>query len=192
LAAGGIGGFGMAVESVGLLVFQSALGYLYHALGLLVAAFMVGLAWGAAAAGRWAPAQAGERGRAGSARILVAALLTSVLAAVVLPSLFHAVMPVPALAAAAVAVVFLSVGSLAGAIFPIAAALYRGPAVIAATGGLPAAAGALYAAELAGSAGGALLAGALAVPLLGVGGTAYLMALLLLAPLLLCLACLRG
>jgi spermidine synthase len=180
LAVAGIGGFGMAVEITGLLVFQSALGYLYHALGMLVAGFMAGLAWGALAIGQRQLAPPAAR------RMLIAALLSSALISALLPSVFRCVMPVPALAGAAVAAVFLLVGSLAGAAFPIAAAIYRAPSGIAAAGG------ALYAADLVGSAGGALLAGALLLPLLGVTGASHLMALLLLAPLALVLAARAG
>jgi spermidine synthase len=179
LAVAGIGGFGMVVEVIGLLVFQSALGYLYYALGALVAAFMAGLALGAAAIGRR------QADWAGSARPLVAALVTAALVAAVLPAVFRAAMPVPALAAAAVGIIFVLVGSLVGAVFPIAAALYRGESGIAAAGGV------IYAADLVGSAGGAFLAGAVAVPLLGVAGASHFTSLLLVAPLLVCLVSLR-
>ena len=175
LAVAGIGGFGMVVEVMGLLVFQSALGYLYYALGALVAAFMAGLALGAALIARR------QADWAGSARPLVAALVTAALVAAVLPAVFRAAMPVPALAAIAVGIIFVLVGSLVGAVFPIAAARYRGGSGIAAAGGV------IYAADLIGSAGGAFLAGAVAVPLLGLAGASHFMALLLIAPLLVCL-----
>jgi len=179
LAVAGVGGFGMVVEVAGLLVFQSALGYLYYALGGLVAAFMAGLALGAAAIARR------QADWAGSARPLVAALVTAALVAAVLPAVFRAVMPVPALAACAVGIIFVLVGSLVGAVFPIAAARYRGESGIAAAGGV------IYAADLIGSAGGAFLAGAVAVPLLGLAGASHFISLLLIAPLLVCLVSLR-
>ncbi len=173
IAIAAIGGFGLVVEILGLLVFQAALGYLYHALGALIAAFMAGLATGAAVvSGR-------RREESDSARLLTAGLLTSALVAGLLPGLLSAILPAPALAAAAIAVLLALVGSLVGALFPVAVSLYRREQMASAAGG------AVYAADLVGSAGAAVFAGAVAVPLLGVKGTAYFTALLLVAALLL-------
>ncbi len=69
--------------------------------------------------------------------------------------------------------------------FPIAVALYRWAPTAAAGGG------AIYAADLIGSAGAAVFAGGFAVPLLGVMGTAQFTALLLAAALVLALPLLR-
>ncbi|MBM4038592.1 MAG: hypothetical protein FJ290_08770, partial [Planctomycetes bacterium] len=51
--AAATGLFGMASEIILIYAFQSTYGYAYAEVGLLVAAFMVGLALGARAAGRW-------------------------------------------------------------------------------------------------------------------------------------------
>ncbi len=178
-AAAAVGGFGLIVEIVGLLVFQAALGYLYHAIGVLIAAFMAGLAAGAAVL------SSRHLDRVTSARLLVAGLLTSVLLAALLPGLLRGLLPAPTLAGPATGLLFLLVGSLVGAMFPIAVALYRWAPTAAAGGG------AIYAADLIGSAGAAVFAGGFAVPLLGVMGSAQFTALLLAAALVLALPLLR-
>ena len=129
VAAAAIGGFGMMLEIVGLLVFQAARGYLYHAIGALIAAFMAGLAAGAAALSsrRLDPHT--------SARLLAAGLLTSALIAALLPGLLQGVLPAPGLAGAAIGLLLLLVGSLVGAAFPLAVALYRRERTPAPSGG---------------------------------------------------------
>ncbi len=179
IAIAAIGAFGVAVEILGLLAFQAASGYLYHALGALIAAFMAGLAIGAAIV------SARSLDQSAAARLLLSGLLTSALVAALLPGLLSAVVPVPALAAVAVAILLALVGSLVGAVFPVAVSLYRREQMASAAGG------AVYAADLVGSAGAAVFAGAFAVPLLGVRGTAHFTALLLAAALLLALPLLR-
>jgi len=179
VAAAAIGGFGMILDILGLLVFQAVRGYLYHSIGALIAAFMAGLAAGAAVV-------SGRRlDRATSARLLAAALLTSALIAALLPGLLGAVLPFPGLAGAAIGLLLFLGGSLVGAAFPVAVALYRREGTAAAAGG------AIYAADLIGSAGAAVFAGAFAVPLLGVVGTSRFTALLLAAALVLVLPLLR-
>ncbi len=179
IAIATVGGFGLAVEILGLLVFQAALGYLYHALGALIAAFMAGLAIGAgllsACRLRWS----------GAARLLIAGLLTSALIAGLLPGLLRSVLVAPSIAGVVIGIVLVVVGSLVGALFPIAVGLARQETPVAS------AAGAVYAADLIGSAGAAVFAGAFAVPLLGVAGTAYFTALLLAAALVLAMPLLR-
>lgn len=179
IAIATVGGFGLVVEILGLLVFQAALGYLYHALGALIAAFMAGLAAGAASV------SARPLDRPTAARLLLAGLLTSALVAALLPGLLSAILPAPALAAAAIAVLLALVGSLVGAVFPAAVSLYRREQMASAAGG------AIYAADLVGSAGAAVFAGTFAVPLLGARGTAHVTALLLVAALLLAMPLLR-
>jgi len=180
VAAAAIGGFGMILDILGLLVFQAARGYLYHAIGALVAVFMAGLAAGAAVV------SVRRLDRRTSARLLAAAILTSALIAALLPGLLRAVLPLPGLTGATVGLLLFFGGSLVGAAFPIAVALYRREGTAAAAAG-----GAVYAADLIGSAGAAVFAGAIAVPLLGVVGTSRFIALLLAAALVLVLPLLR-
>jgi hypothetical protein len=78
-ALAGVAGFsGMVLESVVILAFQSHTGALYQDLGLLLTAFMAGLASGAWAVSRLAAAVAATAGRT---RLLGAALLVSLAAA---------------------------------------------------------------------------------------------------------------
>jgi spermidine synthase len=179
IAIAAVGGFGLTAEILGLLVFQATLGYLYHALGVLIAAFMAGLAMGAAVV-------SGRRvDQVAAARFLIAGLLTSALIAALLPGLLRAIVSAATIASLVIGLLLASVGSLVGALFPIAVALYRREMPVAAAGG------AVYAADLVGSAGAAVFAGALAIPLLGVSGAAYFMALLLAAALVLAMPMLR-
>jgi len=179
LAIAMIGGFGMIVEIVGLLVFQAALGYLYHALGVLIATFMAGLAAGAAMV------RSRRFDEPTAARFLIAALLTAAVTSAVLPGILEALLAVPQTATLTIATIFFLAGSLVGGVFPFAAALYRRQQPIESAGGI------IYAADLIGSAGAAVFAGAIAVPLLGITGVAHLTALLILTPLILALPLLR-
>lgn len=168
-----IGAFGLAIELLALLVFQAGAGYLYHALGILIAAFMAGLAVGAAVmSGRAAPQPA-------LGRLLIAALATAALFSALLPGVLGALLPAERLILPGLVALLAFAGSLVGAVFPIASALYaanREPASSAA---------AVYAADLLGSAGAGLVAGALVVPLLGVAGVCYSVATILVAALIL-------
>ena len=179
IAAAAIGGFGLLVEVLALLAFQSACGYLYHALGALIAASMAGLAIGAAIMSRW------EADRRSAARILLAGLAVAALVCGLLPKLLAAVLPAPTLAPAALALLLILVGSMVGALFPVATALYRAGQPAAA------AAGAVYAADLIGSAGAALIAGVVTVPLLGAPGASYAGGLVVASALVLALPLLR-
>ena len=102
-----------------------------------------------------------------SRRVLIAGTGTAALACLVLPSLFRAAIASTGLAPLALGALLLLSGSLVGGLFPVASALYRDHRGIASS------AGAVYAADLVGSAGAALAVGTLAVPLLGVGGTCF-------------------
>jgi len=175
VGAAAIGGFGLVVEVLALLAFQSACGYLYHALGALIAAFMAGLAIGS---GIMSLRGMSERS---AARILLAGLASAALICAVLPRVFAAVLAAPSQAAWALGLVLLLAGSMVGAIFPVATALYRRKQPAASAGGT------VYAADLVGSAGAALAAGVIAVPLLGAAGTCYTAGILLAAALVLAL-----
>jgi len=197
VAAVAMGAFGMTMEVVALLVLQSACGYLYHAMAILMAAFMAGLAVGAAL-----PAVSEMKG-GGPARFLVALLATATGASLLLPGLSRMILYLPGLALAALVLLLLIVGCLVGAAYPVLIALSGrgrdvarppaamvprpegrdgGPSGLAtvAVGDLAlSAAGAIYAFDLVGSAGAALVAGVIAVPLLGLAGVSFATAICL-------------
>jgi predicted membrane-bound spermidine synthase len=108
------------------------------------------------------------------------------LIAALLPGLLESVIPSPTLASTALGLLLVLVGSLVGALFPVATALYRREREA------PAAGGAVYAADLVGSAAAAVIAGAVAVPLLGLTGVSFATALVLGGAVLLALPLLRA
>jgi len=156
-AAATIGGFGLVMEVLALLVFQSACGYLYQALAGLTAAFMAGLAAGAMAAGRRL-----ARREVGDVSLLIC-LAAAGLTCLLVPALFRLALASPALAPSLLALTLAFAGALVGAAFPILTALYRRDRPASA-------AGAIYAADLVGSSGAAAVVGVIAVPLVGVAG----------------------
>jgi spermidine synthase len=163
----GICGFsGMTLQVVVLLAFQSLHGYVYHQLGLVIAAFMGGLALGVWAADRV------PRMRLATRPVPSLALLQLVLAlyAVALPLLFAWSPRLPPLVYALLALVS---GLLGGAIFSLAAVQAQ-----SAGHGAGQVAGYLYAADLIGGCIGAVVAAGLLVPVLGIPQTCAAVALL--------------
>jgi len=155
------------LEVVLLLAYQVLYGSLYRQVGVMVTAFMAGLAVGAWWAQRRPPDSPTGRWLVGLA------LGTAVLAAF-LPLLLRALAPLDAATGSDLAgqglILLLTMGlaTLVGALFPLAGRITAaGPA---------AAAAALYGADLAGAALGALLVSALLIPLLGVTAVCLLTA----------------
>jgi len=168
VTAAATGLFGMASEIILIYAFQTTYGHVYAQVGLLVAAFMVGLALGA-----W-----DGRRRAGDPRFLpmiVAAMVAyCVLLAAALGVLPRAATP-GALYAVFLVLVVLA-GFLDGATFPpLVQALRRQ--------GFGRPGGWVYAADLAGAGLGALATGALLVPVLGQRAALLLVAITLAAAL---------
>lgn len=165
VVAAATGFFGMAAEIVLIYSFQSVYGYAYAEVGALVAAFMVGLALGAGAGGRWA-----DRRRA-----LPAIMGAMVAYCLLLPAVLKALgssawlYPVFGLLAALA-------GLLDGATFPPLVQVLRRQ-------GFERPAGWVYAADLAGSGLGALVTGALLVPVIGDSAAMLLVAVTLAAAL---------
>lgn len=169
----GTGFSGMTLQIVLLLSFQALHGYVYHQVGLLVTAFMAGLAAGAGTVSRQRPLVSG-RWLSGIQGCLSAY-------AVVLALILPLGLPMPALAFPLFAAV---AGALTGAVFPLAAALSSAagrPASTDARRGTERAAetevsaseagrvaGLLYGADLLGGCAGAIAASAILVPVLGV------------------------
>lgn len=161
----GIAGFGgMAADVIVILVYQTLQGHVYHQIGLLVAAFMAGLAAGGLVMGR-----ALTRGR-GSQRWLLVLEAGGLGFWLVCPLLFLGLVNVGA--TGIVLPVLLAVnagaGALVGAGFPLANRLVAGEGSRAA--------GFLYAADLTGACVGAVLVGVVLVPALGVVETCLLVA----------------
>jgi len=163
-----------ALEVVLLLGFQVLYGSLYRQVGLVVTAFMAGLAVGA-----WRANRGLDRGSAAGlspARLLL--LLSGAIAglAALLPLLLPQLGRLDALTGTALAgqgvVLLLTflLAALVGGQFPLAGAT--------GSGGAAATAARLYSADLAGAALGALLVSALLIPLLGVTAVCLLTAAL--------------
>ena len=158
LVVGLAGAIGMVGESLLLLVYQSRHGVLYQDLGLLLMAFMAGLAAGAFAVDlmRHRPVDA----RGASAAVLLAAL--TVLAG----ALGLALETGADFGLAQTGFWLFAFGALTGAVFA---------RLSAEAGDQAAAAGPLYGADLAGGCVGALAASLLLIPLVGFVGTAVVL-----------------
>jgi spermidine synthase len=169
VAAAAAGGFaGLSFEITALFVFQNAWGYVYQAIGLLIAVFMMGLgagaAWTATRIARAAPSPAR------AARLLAAALLLASVGAAAFMLLRHGLSlawPGQLLLASWLA----AMGMLAGAVLPL------GMRVVAP---LPAARGGgmLNAGDYLGGAVGSVLTAAFFLPLLGTTASLAIVALL--------------
>jgi spermidine synthase len=158
----GLAGFaGMLLETVLLLTYQARSGALYERLGLLLLAFMLGLAAGAAAVDRvvargGGPFVASIRRRTASVMYVALALLGALVAVLVSRG------TAPGLLGTALLMVV--GGSLTAGVFACMSVPEAGEAP---------AIGPLYAADLAGGAAGSLLAGMLLVPSMGLAETAW-------------------
>ena len=168
---------GMAVDIVLVLAFQSFYGYLYHWIGLLIAAFMVGLTGG----GMWMTRRLGAGLKSGGANavddralflkleiwiVLYTGLLMGVLA---LLSRFQEYAVVFATAQYVLLALNALCGFLVGAEFPLANKIYLKDTIQ-----YTQTAGSLYAADLIGSWLGALFVTIAFVPLLGILPTVLL------------------
>ena len=148
---------GMSAEIVLLLAFQALYGNVYWLVGLVVAAFMVGTAAGAA----WL-----ER-RQGAGRTTLIALLGGLGVYMwLIPPITQVTAPIAPLTVPALALVG---GGLVGAVFPVAVNLVAGQAGPRA--------GLIYAVDLVGGCLGALCAAVLWIPLLGIPVTCALVGL---------------
>jgi len=156
----------MGVEFSVLLGFQVVYGYVYHYLGVLVASFMVGLALGAWASGRWCSRRSVRWGRMVWVQLAICAY-PLVLLGFLLCAPRVGLGAVPELAAVVFSAIALLAGLVGGLQFPLAAALHS-------TGGTSA--GALYGFDLLGSCLGALGVSSVMVPLVGLAGVCWLLA----------------
>lgn len=156
LLAAAAGALGMLLEGVLILAYQVRHGVLYQDLGLLLTAFMAGLAVGAAGVDR----ARRQRARAAGWALIAGLVVTSLLAGQTLSLPTSAGLPLALLLLAAA-------GAGTGGLFARA------------SGGREAGSGeigSLYAADLAGGACGALVGTLVLVPLLGLAVTGLLLA----------------
>ena len=174
-----VGAAGMTWSLLILFVFQTRVGVLYGELGLLIALFMLGLATGGHAtrrAARAADVGPGPTRRAG--RWLFLAIGAALAFGLVLPAALRAARAAAEWGSlpgtAAYGVLLLGAGLVTGGLFPVAAGT-----LLLEGGGAGEAAGRLEAADHAGACIAALIGPVLLVPVLGLGATAWLVALLL-------------
>ncbi len=183
------GGTGLALELTVVLASQELRGVLYHELAALLAAFMVGLAAGSWAGARLVPPAATEAGPL--RRALRRALLGAWLAALLVLGALPLALAAPAFALPLFLLALFAVGVATGACFAPASALLAASARRAGRDEAEAPARA-YAWDLAGAALGALLASALALPVLGLVWTSAACASLCLGLSLSLGGCARG
>ncbi|MFA5141156.1 MAG: FMN-binding protein [Elusimicrobiota bacterium] len=157
-ALAGMGFASMTLEIVLLFTFQSLFGSVYQKVGLLNGLFMAGLA-----AGSFAMARLGAARSARPGRWLLAGAACGAAFAWALPRLLEI------RAESGYWLLVTASGALAGSVFPAAVRLYASGA-----GDIGRTSGALDCADHAGGMLGALLAGTLVVPLLGVEGSCRL------------------
>ncbi len=166
LAVAAAGAAGMLIEALALLAFQTRHGALYRDLGLLLAAFMAGLAVGALVIDRLPLAPAGSR-RTAAAHVRAAALPAVLALLATLLALRLRAGAAPGLPEASLWLA--SAGALTAAVFALAARRLESPAR---------AAGPLYAADLIGGCLGSLAGSLILVPLAGLPATAMAAAVL--------------
>jgi len=167
LLAGAAGLAGMLLEAALLLQYQTRSGVLYQDLGVLLMAFMAGLALGAWALERWMRRTGGGR-RAGWLTLAALAALALLCAGLLRAGALGGL--------AGASVLLLADGFLVAAAFAYAV-LHGAPDARAVLGPV-------YAADLAGGCVGAVAAGLITIPMLGLPATAALAAAAALAALL--------
>jgi spermidine synthase len=175
-----IGFFSMSMEVLLVLVFQGLYGYIYTRMGVIVAAFMLGLVVGAPS-GR-ALCRRGARWSWGGLFIILVALLLVAFAVPRIMLLAYRWMGRPVLGVGLEASFYLMVawlGFLTGAAFPPANMIFTN-----AGGSLGTASAVTDASDHLGAALGALLIGVVLLPVLGVAGACRLLAVLMVAALL--------
>ena len=150
----------LTIELTAILGFQAFFGLLYGRIALLVGIYMSGLAIGAAA-GSWMA----DRGKpAGPALAVIQSSIAGVCILWIVVVTFHETLPGARYTLEALFYLLTGIsGIFGGAQFPIADACYRRIQRNRRSGR-----GAIYALDCAGSACGALLAGPLLIPLLGI------------------------
>jgi spermidine synthase len=172
-----------------IFTFQTLYGYLYHQIGLLVAVFMMGIALGS----HFMTRRSDKAGR--ESLLFMGTECGIILFSLLLPMVFFAL--ARALQVSAIGVLgeaifwgasFLS-GVLMGLQFPLAIKIYLKNLPMKGTLGRTA--GLIYGLDLLGGFLGGLLGGILFLPILGLKGTCFLMAMIKMSSLLLFIAFMR-
>jgi spermidine synthase len=145
LGVAAAGATGMALQICLVIAYQALRGHLFHALGLLLAGSMAGIAVGAWLAGRLADRAS-----------LVRALWGTAVVSCAVAALFAIAPSLPGLTSAAIAPSLSLVGAATGWVYPVAVK-FAGPG----------AAARMYAWDLVGAAGAAFVVSLIAIPLFG-------------------------
>jgi spermidine synthase len=177
----------MLLEVVLLFSFQVLYGYVYSKVAIIVTSFMIGLALGSWNMNRWITSPAG-RGETRDIRMLVKIQIAIILYSLVVPLICASISYITAKAFLFLAIelgfplLTIIIGFLGGSEFPLANKIYlRDPELVGHT------AGTMYGSDLVGSCLGAISAGALLIPILGIFSTCATAAMLSLTTLILIL-----
>lgn len=176
---------GMVCDLMIVLVFQALYGYMYQYVGLIIAAFMAGLALGGWATSRYFLSGASARGPLiDSRRALIGSELALIVYWLTLPVLLLALSRLVGAVWVLPALLLLNAlgGCLVGLQFPLSSQLH-----LSARGEPGYTAGVLYAADLVGAFLGAIAVGIVLLPVLGTAGTCLFVAVLKVCSLLLLL-----
>ncbi len=160
----------MTLQIVLIFTFQAIYGYVYHMVGVIIGSFMVGLAVGSVGAHRLLRSSLKGRARQGLPIALATIAVAALLLGPGLRAMAHAG-PVSVVVQVIFPAITAIVGLTVGSIFPLAASAWEELPTSGACAWL-------YAADLVGAAGGAVLAGAFFAPVIGIPGTCTLAAVI--------------
>lgn len=167
-----IAGFsGLSLEILIIYSFQNITGYIYQLIGFIIALFMTGLPLGARISKKWLQKKNPLRSR--QFRWLMFIQLSFLLLALIFPHLIRKIAVMGLIGNILLCCLVALDGILVGAMFPVALNLY-----IQKTRDSAFAAGIIDAMDHLGAAIGALLTGALLLPILGISGIGQLIATL--------------
>jgi spermidine synthase len=168
----------MTFSIVSLLAFQTLHGYLYQKIGILVAAFMLGLAFGGLSMNHIMNKLRRDILALGKIELVISGY--AILLPLILILLFAHVGKLPPFIPAEVPLSLLNWGAgfLVGLEFPLANKIYLGD-----KSGVGRVAGTLYASDLCGAIFGAVLASVFLIPILGISKTCLVTAMFKIASL---------
>ncbi|MBT9143165.1 MAG: Polyamine aminopropyltransferase [Syntrophomonadaceae bacterium] len=169
---------GLTFSIIVLFAFQTLHGYLYQKIGILVAAFMLGLALGGFLMTRIMNGLRNDT--LALAKVELAIIAYSLVLPPLLILLFAHIAQIPAFIPEELPLLLLNcvAGFLVGLQFPLANKIYLGD-----NAGVGRVSGTLYAADLCGAIFGALLTGVFLIPILGIAGTCLVVAMFKIASL---------